>query len=73
MEAWNTWSTQEEQRCYINNEPVKCPITSEKVKEFAQRMGLANFIVKDSEGRTLTPSDFPYSGRITIEAYNKAA
>lgn len=44
----------------------------EDVKRVARERGIKKFIVKDSEGNVLSANDFPYTGTVTIEAYNEA-
>lgn len=54
-------------------EEVQAPITVEALKEIAKRYGIGRFVVKDSTGRLLDSSDFPYDGGdIRIEQYNEA-
>jgi len=70
----NVWEVGEKSKININGTTVEIDgeITAEKIKEVAREHGIKKFIVKDADGNTLNPSDFPYTGEVTIEEYNEA-
>ena len=73
VEVWEVGTTY---KIYVGGEVAKeieGAITAEDVKAVAKAYGIKKFIVKDANGNTLTPSDFPYEGDIYIEEYNEAA
>jgi len=76
MSEWSSEVWEIEEKSIIKygdrEKRVEGEITAEVVKEFARELGLKKFIVKDEDGNTLTPNDFPVMGTIIIEEYNEA-
>ena len=48
-------------------------VSPNDIKELARCHGIARFLVKNEDGRCLSPDDFPVrSGTVIIEEYNEA-